>query len=112
MEVKVNDLVFIGRRGDRATRSFKHFFSARWESMFGPGPLSSSAHWTTIPSHWAWESGLCKSRQSGLKYSQAQKQARANTVGWKTRSLEMNAQLFFPVQPRRKKRTEWQEMLL
>ncbi len=80
MEVKVNDLVFIGRHGNRATRSFKHFFSARWESMFGPRPPSSPAHWTTIPSHWAWESGLCKSRQSGLNYSPAQKQAGVNTV--------------------------------
>lgn len=87
--------------------------------MFGPRPPSSPAHWTTIPSHWAWESGLFKSRQSGLKYSQAQKQTGANTVGWKNQKSGDECPAFLSNSAEEEEkdgaernRIEWQEMLL
>lgn len=62
---------------DLSSASFQHGGKA----CFGSRPPSGFAHRTTVPSHWAWESGLCKSRQSGLKDSPAQKRPGANTVG-------------------------------
>ncbi|KAA0706964.1 hypothetical protein E1301_Tti002284 [Triplophysa tibetana] len=62
---------------DLSSASFQHGGKA----CFGSRPPSAFAHRTTVPSHWAWESGLCKSRQSGLKESPAQKRPGANTVG-------------------------------